>query len=131
MTRRAARNWLWLGSMFVLPLPFFLMLTGVVPLVRLAMFGAIHLYLAVSEGFGGAIALVVGLLILQVIAYAGLLWLLAHLLAGVLVRFAPRRVAFLTAMLLGISVWMAMVFEPYRLPFRAESTRGNLLAIFE
>jgi hypothetical protein len=131
MSRRVAQWGLWGACAFALPLPFFLVETGFVPLARIAMLAGALLGLIVTEGTQGVVGVLAGLLVIQLASYATLLWWITALGSRWLWRVAPRRAAAATAALLAVSLLVAASFEIYRTPFRSRSLRANLWQVLE
>lgn len=128
---RAARWAWWLGMMLMLPLPFFLAETGLVPPARILMLGIISLAVWLVEGSGGVVRITTALLLVQAVGCGGLLWIIATVAARLLRRLSPvmiRRVT-IAALLAGIIVTAA--FPVYRDPFRAHALYATLLHVYE
>ena len=117
--------------MLLVPLPFFLVETGVVPAARILMLGGIFVALVATEGAQGVAGVLTAVLLLQAGVYVALLWWVADRVSRVLARASPRRVAAVTTALVVVSLLVASSFEIYRTPFRTRSLRGNLLQVFE
>jgi hypothetical protein len=129
--RRRIRLVLWIAFAFTIPLPFFLVMTGAVPAVRLAFLVGIHLAVIAAEGTQGAVGLATAILLGQLLPYLGALWLLAHIVSGWLARGSRRRALLLTFALAGSLVAVAASADLYRTPFRTESLRGSLWDVFD
>jgi hypothetical protein len=115
----------------LLPLPFFLVETGFVPLARIGMLTGALLGLIVSEGTQGVVGVLAGLLVIQAAGYAALLWWIAARGSRWLWRVAPRRAAAATAALVAVSLLVAASFEIYKTPFRTRSLRADLWQLLE
>jgi type IV secretory pathway TrbD component len=126
-----ARWVLWGAFVLVVPLPFYLVETGAVPLARLAMLFGVVAAVIVVEGTAGIAIVAAVLLLVQATAYGLLLWWLARGVTRPLGRSPPRRVATVTAALVATSLLVAASFEIYHTPFRTRSLRTNLLHVFE
>jgi type IV secretory pathway TrbD component len=131
MSLRVARWILWGTFVMVVPLPFFLVETGVVPAARILMLGGVCLALVASEGALGVVGSLTAMLLVQAGVYMALLWWVAHRVSRLLARSSPRRVAAATTALVVISLLAASSFEIYHTPFRTRSLRADLLRVFE
>ena len=131
MSARTARWILWGTFVLVVPLPFFLVESGVVPAARILMLGAVVAALVVSEGAQGVAGELMAALLLQAGVYVALLWWVAHRVSRLLARASPRRVAAATTALVIVSLVVASSFEIYRTPFRTRSLPASLLQVFE
>lgn len=117
--------------MLMLPLPFFLAETGLVPPARILMLGLISLAVWVVEGSGGVVRISAALLLVQAAGCGGLLWIIATVAVRLLRRLSPvalRRVTF-AALIAGGLVTAA--FPVYRDPFRAHALYTTLLHVYE
>jgi hypothetical protein len=131
MSVRVARWILWGTFVLLVPLPFFLVETGVVPAARILMLGAVVAALVATEGAQGVAGVLTAVLLLQAGVYVALLWWVAHRVSRLLARAWPRRVAAATTALVIVSLLVASSFEIYHTPFRTRSLRANLLQVFE
>lgn len=131
MSRGAVRRLLWATLVCVAPLPFFLVETGAVPVLRILLLAGIHLTVIVVEGAAGAVAIAAALLLGQALVYLALLWLAAGGMARLLCRGSPRGAALATALVVLACVGAALASEPYRTPFRSEGLRAGLLEILD
>jgi hypothetical protein len=131
MSARAARWVLWGTFVLLIPLPFFLVETGVVPAARILMLASVAVALLAVEGPQGTAGILAVVLVVQASVYVALLWWVADRVSRVLARTSPRRVAAATAALVVVSLLVASSFEIYRTPFRTRSLRANLLQVFE
>jgi hypothetical protein len=131
MSTRYARFVLWIALAFLLPLPFYLIETGAVPAVRIAMLAGVMLAMVAVEGAQGAAGIAAWLLGLQALLYLLVLWLAAGGLARLVARGSPRALALLVVGVVALGVAAASSFDIYRTPFRTESLRGDLFDVFE
>lgn len=131
MTRRAARWVLWIALLALAPVPFFLVETGSVPVVRLLVLGVVMLAVVVTEGSQGMVGIAAALLLGQAFAYLCGFWLLAHLLSGLLAKGSARRTAVCTLLVVAVGVALVSSFDLYETPFRTRSLHGNLWDVFE
>jgi len=131
MSHRAARLVLFALFAVVVPLPFFLVQTGVVPAARILMLAGIVVAVIAAEGMHGMAGVALALLLVQALGYAGLLFAAAHWVARGLARAWPRRLGLATAVLAGVALLTASSFEIYRTPFRTHSLHASLLRVFE
>jgi len=131
MSVRVARWILWGTFVLLVPLPFFLIETGLVPAARILMLGVVSVALLATEGAQGVVGIVTAMLLVQASVYVALLWWVAHGVSRLLARAAPRRVAAVTTALVVVSLLVAASFEVYHTPFRTRSPRANLLQVFE
>jgi hypothetical protein len=131
MTARSSRRVLFVTFALVVPLPFFLLTTGVVPAARLLMLGGVALAILATEGTQGAVGVVAALLLGQALLYLVGLWLLAHALSRWIARGSGRRTVAATLLVAAVGLTIASAFDLYRTPFRTRSLHGNLFTIFE
>jgi hypothetical protein len=131
MSIAAARRILWLAAVFVVPLPFFLVETGLVPAARVLMLAAVTVAVIITEGSLGAVGIAAALLIGQGLLYLAILWMLTGLLLRPLRRRSSRTVAVITATLVVVAIVCASMFEIYHTPFRTESLQASLLEVYE
>ena len=131
MTQRTSRWTLWIALLVLAPVPFFLVETGTVPVVRLLMLGGVALAVVLSEGAQGMVGIAAALLLAQAFLYLSCFWLVAHLLSGLLARGSARRTAARTLVVVALGVALASAFDLYETPFRTRSLHGNLLDLFE
>lgn len=131
MSIRAARWAWWLGLMLMLPLPFFLAETGLVPPARIFMLGIISLAVWIVEGSGGVVRITTALLLVQAIGCGGLLWIIATVAARMLRRLSPSAIRRATIAALLVGAIVTTVFPVYRDPFRAHALYTTLLHVYE
>ena len=132
MTFRTSRRIIWAALVLMLPVPVFAgPITAFIPVVRVAMLGAICASVLLVEGSGGVVDLFTLLLFGQALAYLLASWLVAALLARLLARIASHHLAAATLGLVLTGLVLTLSLDLYGTPFRLESSRSNLLAIFE
>jgi hypothetical protein len=131
MTIRTARWTLWLGMMVMLPVPFFLAETGLVPPARILMLGVISLAVWVVEGAAGVVRITTALLLMQTAGYGGLLWIIATVAARMVRRLSPPTLRRITVATLAVGVLCTASFKVYRDPFRAHALYASLLQVYE
>jgi hypothetical protein len=131
MSIRAARWILWLACMGLLPLPFFLAETGLVPPARMFMLGCITLAVLLVEGSLGVVQMSAALCLVQAAGYGGLLWIIATVAARMLRRLSPAVIRRVTLALVLVGVAWAATFAIYRDPFRAHRLHTTLLHVYE
>ena len=130
MQPRTVRRILWMALALVVPVPFFLAQTGLVPAARLLMLGAVTVAIIAAEGSRGVVGTAAALLFAQGALYLGLFWLASHLLARVLGRL-PERVRDLVVILVVVGICCAGAFRIYRDPFAAHALHTNAVHVFE
>ncbi len=130
MSTRASRRILWIASALLVPLPVLFPGPGLVPAARFLMLGGVSLAVMLFESTRGAVGPLAALLLLQGIAWLGVLWLGAALAARLLTRLPPqaRLRATLAIVLAGLVVGATV--EIYHTPFAAEAAWGNLLHVY-
>jgi hypothetical protein len=122
---------LWLALAATLPLPFWLVESGHVPALRLALLAAVLVGLRLAEGGSGVVDLLVGLALAQALLAVAVLALLARGLARGLARL-PAPAAPLAALVLVVAlVGVAASVDLYRTPFRTRALHGSLLEVLE
>lgn len=130
MSKRTARWILWLGLAATLPLPFFLVVSGRVPPLRLVELGAACVAIMAAEGSQGVIGILALLLLGQAIFYLTLLWLVATALCRLAERFGRRGLAIFTLAALFAAVLSTAVLDLYRTPFRCDAPTANLIHVY-
>ena len=128
---RVSRWLLWGTFLLTLPLPFFLVESGVVPAARILMLAGVVVGLIAVEGPQGVAGVVAAILVAQAAVYTALLWWVAHRASRLLARAWPRRLAVATATLVAAALLIAASFDIYHTPFRTRSLRADLLQVFE
>jgi hypothetical protein len=122
---------LWLALAATLPLPFWLVERGWVPALRLVLLAAVLVGLRLAEGGSGVVDLLAGLALAQALLAAGVLALLARLLARGLARL-PAPASRVAALLLVVAlVGVAASVDLYRTPFRTRALHGSLFEMLE
>jgi hypothetical protein len=121
---------LWVVFLLTLPLPM-LLFGAVVPVARYLMLAGVTAALIGAEGGGAIPVQLLALFLAHALVYAGLLWLLAHLLSRLVARLAPRALAAVTLGVAVACVAAASLGRPYVTPFAASSPRANLLHVLE
>jgi hypothetical protein len=117
-----ARRLLWLGLLILLPVPFFGIESGLVPVARLLLLGSLVAGVALQDPDWMS-RLFAGIFLGQGLLWAALLYGVARLA----VRWLPRPVP------LGIVVLLAVasLFPIYSTPFSASSPRSSILQILD
>lgn len=121
---------LWLTFLFTVPVPFFMVETGWVPVVRLLLFSGITTAAALVEP-DWISALIAAFFVLPSLVFATILYLLAALTSRLLVRFVAdgrRRAAcgFLIAI-----CFAASLLPIYDTPLSNTDAQPNLFGIFD
>ena len=129
-SRPRSQRLLWITALLVLPVPFYLGEPETAPVLRLVFLTGLLAAVLLAEG-GGTLALLVGLGILQALAWAGALRLLAALMAHTIERVhAPAmRSAVVAAIALGLLA--ASLTEIYHTPLSSTRPRSSVLHVFE
>ena len=128
MSVRAARTWLWLGALLLVPLPMLALDAALVPVVRFLLLGGACVAVLLVEGGGGVTESIAALLLVHTAVYAGLLWAAAWLIARSLARLSGSARRALVLGILGLALLLALTTEPYRTPF-GHAARGGLLDV--
>jgi len=121
---------LWIASALLVPLPVLFPGPGMVPAARFLMLGGVSLAVMLFESTRGAVAPLAALLLLQGIAWLGVLWLAAALAARLLARLPARARMRATLAIVVAGVVVASTAPIYHTPFAAEAARGNLLHVY-
>lgn len=122
--------WLWLTFLFTVPVPYFMVVTGWVPVMRLLLFSGIMTAAALAEPDWIA-GLIAAFFVLPALIFATLLYLLAALITRLLVRFVAdsrRRVAFGFLIALCFAISLVPIYDT---PLSNTDARANLFGIFD
>jgi hypothetical protein len=130
VSRRRCFWILWIASLLLLPLPHLLVVTGLVPVARFLMLGAICAYVSLFVGSGGVAGTLAWILFAQAALYALGLALAAGVLAYLTDGVSPRVRAAATVSLVALALVLTLGFEVYHTPFAAESARANLFGLY-
>lgn len=130
MTARAARRWLWLGSLVAFPVPVLLLGPGRVPPLYLAELGGVGIAIVLAESARGNALQIAVLLLGQATLWAAALWPAAWLAARALARLGPRGLRRATGLLLAVGLAFACALPIYDNPFAAHASRASLLRIY-
>jgi len=129
MEHRTLRRVWFVGLWLLLPWPLTVVGDAFVPSARYALLAGASSSIALTEGAAGPVALIVALLV----GVAGLTalgcWVIAWGIGRLLVRLPIAHAAALTWVCLGLGLFVALFFEPYRTPFGRALTGGLLQAL--
>jgi len=120
---------LWFAGLWLLfpwALPVFA--DSFVPAVRYVILGAVAGTIAITEGTGGPVRLLVVLFVGWGIATTVFTAILTWLISKALSFVKPRTAAWITGACLSTGLLIALFFEPYRTPF-GRALRGGLLQV--
>ena len=121
---------LWIAALVALPVPFYLGEPEQAPVLRLVFLTGLLGSVLFAEG-GGTLATLVGIGLLQVIAWAGALFLVASLVARMLVRIHAPAMRGAVAVAIALGLIAASLTQIYDTPLSSTRTRSSLLQIFE
>ncbi len=125
MTRETMTGWMTATMLLTVPLPFFLVETGIAPASRLLMLGAVCAAAAITEP-GFTTILFATLLLTQVGFFGSALWLIARALARRIEgRVAGKRRTWIVVGLCATLFAVAQL-DIYRTPFSQTSFSTNL-----
>jgi len=128
MQSRSLRR-VWLAGIWLLfPWPLLIYSDAWVPAVRYLLLAVVAGTVAVMEGSAGPVGLLVLLFATWGVGTSLLAWLLAWLIAKLMALLPDRVAVALTVGILGIGLFWAIFFEPYRTPF-GRAVRGGLLQV--
>jgi hypothetical protein len=127
---RTIRRILWIASALLVPLPVLFPGPGLVPAARFLMLGGVSLAVMLFESARGAVAPLAALLLLQGIAWLGVLWLVAALAARLLGRLPAHARLPVTLTIVVAGLVVGATVEIYHTPFAAEVAHGNLLHVY-
>jgi hypothetical protein len=130
VSRRRCFWTLWIASLLLVPLPYLMVVTGLVPVGRFLMLGAICTYVSFFVGSGGVAGTLAWILFGQAALYAVGLGLVAGAVAYGLGRISRSATAAATLVLVALGLVLAVGLEIYHTPFAAESARTNLLGVY-
>ncbi len=130
MSERATGFLLWLIFVCVLPLPFFLVVTGWVPVWRLFQLSTALVEVRIEQGGQGAIDFALVILLTQAVVGTMLWGYLAKRAAALLPN--STRMRLISVLMIGVvSFTLASQFDVYGTPFRQKALRGTLLEVAE
>jgi hypothetical protein len=124
---RGARRLLWIAALLLVPLPM-LQFGAQVPVAQYLLLAGVCAALALFEGGGGILAILLALFLAHALVYALGLWAVAALAARLLGRLSPRARAAVTALVVLAGTAVALAGRPYVTPFD-RTPRGNLLSV--
>ncbi len=130
MSASAARRWIFVGLVLLVPLPMLPLLDfgALVPVVRYALLGGVASVYGLSEGVAGPVGGLIFVFFAHAVVYGVAGWLLAWLAARGLVHLPARaRGALVLGALVAGLAW-SLAFEPYRTPFGRAPT-ANLWSV--
>lgn len=130
MSDRAVRRILWLVFLLTLPVPYFMVEVGWVPVVRLLLLSAVTGAAAALEPSATAIV-IAAFFAVQTLALGAVLFGIARLIAWLLTRLVPRRRRAAALGVLVAALLVASVFEIYRTPLSGRAPRANLFRVFD
>lgn len=130
MSERASRWALWTAFIITVPVPFFLVTTGSVPVIRLVRLDVAMLHLLALEGPQGALGSLLIFLGTQTVIAAAVLMIVAAILARLTRRWPDSGRALATAVVLAVLL-VTSAFEIYRTPFRTHSLSASIFEVFE
>ena len=125
LSAAAARRLLWLLAVLALPVPILLLGPGHVPAAQIAELGAAALAFGIAESLRGVVGLTAAVFLGQALLYAGVLWVVAGILARRLGRLRGAAVA-LAALLAVAACWAPV----YRTPYHATLAHATLLEVY-
>jgi hypothetical protein len=131
MSVRISLRLIWLVAVFVLPVPFFLVETGRVPVGQLLQMSAVVLGLILAEGTQGQILTLLIIVLGQAILYMVAFWGAAVLWGRLVARMSPRARLVATSLVVLVVIAVASSVEIYRTPFSTRSLRASLLRVYE
>jgi hypothetical protein len=128
MTERGTRRVWFLGLWLLMPWQLFILADAFVPAARYVLLAFAASAIALYEGAAGPVGLIVTLFVGMGIATTAGCWVLAFIVARLLRPTTPRTSMALTLGVLGVSLLIALLFEPYRTPF-GRALQGGLLQV--
>jgi hypothetical protein len=126
MTPRAARRWLWLGFVLMLPFPMLGPFGGFLPAARYAILFAATAAIAVVEGAAGPVQGILMVFGVHLLATLALTWLLAWIASRALAPLSDARRRNVVCGVVAVMLVYALAFEPYQTPFGRAATAGLL-----
>ena len=128
---RAPRRFLWAVLLVTAPWPYFLVERGSQPVASIAQMLAVTLQLIATEGAAGAASLVALMLLVQALAGAVVLRVLATVATRLLGRLGDNLGRALVVALSVALIAVALMLPIYRTPFRAGGLHSTLGEVFE
>lgn len=128
MQMRPMRRVWFAGIWLLFPWPLLILVDASVPAVRYVLLAAVAGMVAMMEGAAGPVGLLVLLFTIWGLGTSLLCWLTAWLIAKLMARVPDPAAIALTLGVLGIGLFWAVFFEPYRTPF-GRALRGGLLQV--
>jgi hypothetical protein len=128
MTRASAARLLWAGMWLLLPLPYFIIANGSVPVVRIALLSAIAVSYA---GFvdGSGVAWVMAYILLAHVAVYSILLAVGAIAIAYVLPANARRPAVWSFIVVGFTI--ALLFDVYRTPFDDVNVYSNWIGLFQ
>lgn len=128
MSRASAAFLLWVSAWLILPLPYFIVANGRVPVVRFTILSAITVaYAGLVDGSGVAWAMA-SILLSHVLVYSILLAIAAVLIARCLPANLRRPIVWIA---IAIGFATVLLFNVYRTPFDDASIHSNWIGLFQ
>lgn len=128
MTTRGLRRLWFLGLWLMLPWPLVVFSDGFVPAVRYAILATATTLLAVTEGAGGPVGMIMGLFVGYAVATTLCCWVLAWGISRMLARLPAATGRNVSLAVLGAGLIVSLLFEPYTTPF-GRGLHGGLLQV--
>lgn len=129
-SRPRIQRLLWITALCLLPVPYYLGEPEQAPVLRLVFMTGLLAAVLFAEA-GGTLALLVGLGILQVLAWAAALALLTALMARALERVHAPAMRSAVAVAIALGLLAASLTELYDTPLSSTRPRSSLLQLFE
>jgi hypothetical protein len=126
MEHRTLRRVWFVGLWLLLPWPMTVVGPAFVPSVRYALLACAGSSVALTEGAAGPVGLIVALFVGVASLTTLGCWLIAWAIGRLLVRLPVAQATALTWACLGLGLFVALYFEPYRTPFGRALTGGLL-----
>ena len=131
MTPRRTSQLVWLAMALCVPVPFFLVETGLMPAAALLQMLGVVVLLIATEGNEGAVLLMAAILAAQALFALALFALVATAVARIADRIAGSRGLAVVLVLTAVLIVVALLTPIYRTPFRAAGLHSNLVEAFE
>ena len=131
MSRRSLKWTLWLAFTLLVPVPFIMIVTGFAPPVRVWFLTWVLGAIAIADGAQGPMAILLGVLVVEGLFFAGLAYFAAGLALSGFARWLPARFVAPLGAVTVTSLLCMSFFEIYHLPHSSKAMYTNVTGLFD